>query len=284
MSGRPGQTARFTTNRAMTATRYFSPVLPAQPAQQRGCDAVKALQSPEDGRWWRSPKKLREKPPEGAGGETTFSNDHAQGVWAYIAETKDTNAFRGWTGWIAKNSKQLGFIPRYCEDDRCGFKFTDCPMLDRLAVRLEIGNPICDLVPIPPLPIVDLAALADEIVGLRKMFEAAEKLVTAVLPGATALAGLNPLRKKFDDLMNKMRSKVDELIELQSRMKTLQRVAIDSAGVVNCINSIGWMIHDTMSPPRSSCCSNMAALYLRPCLMLRPQYLLAILRTPTSSS
>jgi hypothetical protein len=202
----------------------------------KGCDTVKASQSSEDGRWWRSPKKLREKPPEGS--ETTFSNDHAQGVWAYIAETKDIKAFRGWTGWIAKNREQLGFIPRYCDDDRCGFKLMDCPMLDRLAVRLETGNPICDVVPIPPLPIVDPAALADEIVGLKKAFEAAEKLVTAVLPGAAALAGLNPLRKKFDDIMNKMRSSVEKLAELQSRVKALQRVATDSAGVVNRINSM----------------------------------------------
>ena len=202
----------------------------------RGCAAVKASQS-EDGRWWRSPKKRREKPPDG-GSESTFSNDHAQGVWAYIAERKDLAAFKRWTQWIEKNDKALGFVPRYCEDNRCAFKFIDCPMLDRLAVRLETGNPICDAVPIPPLPIVDPSALAQKVVSLRKAFSEAEKLVKATPGGAVAFSNINPLKKDFDKLMRKMEANVEKLTELFSRIKVMQRVATDSAGVINRINAL----------------------------------------------
>ena len=84
------------------------------------------------------------------GSETTFSNDHALGVMAYIAATKDVDAFRIWTQWIRdraglcqSNSCFLAGLPRYCPDDRCGFKFADCPLLDRLAQYLSVENAAC---------------------------------------------------------------------------------------------------------------------------------------------
>jgi hypothetical protein len=107
----------------------------------RGCDSVKRSQG-SNGRWWRSPKKLQERPADG-GSETTFSNDHALGALAYIVHTNDHAAFRNWISWIDKNPRNV-LIPRYCQDNRCTFKPIDCPLLDRLAVTLNESNPVCD--------------------------------------------------------------------------------------------------------------------------------------------
>jgi hypothetical protein len=122
-----------------------------------GCDVVKHSQtlaegSTDYGRWWRSPRRAYlaslNQQPEG-GSETTFSNDHALGVMAYIAQTRDVGAFQAWTEWIrTKGGECSSFhcipgLPRYCPDDRCGFKLVDCPLLDRLATYLGQENPLC---------------------------------------------------------------------------------------------------------------------------------------------
>jgi hypothetical protein len=121
-----------------------------------GCDVVKQSQTTGmkeiDGRWWRSPRRktlaLQDKQPEG-GSETTFSNDHALGVIAYIAKTKDSQAFQAWTNWmtdyagICHSANCIPGLPRYCPDDRCGFKIVDCPLLDALANYLGRDNPLC---------------------------------------------------------------------------------------------------------------------------------------------
>jgi hypothetical protein len=122
-----------------------------------GCDVVKHSQtvtkgSADYGRWWRSPRRNYlasvGQQPEG-GSETTFSNDHALGVMAYIAQRKDVTAFQAWTDWI-KNKGGICTsmlcipgLPRYCPDDRCGFKIADCPMLDQLAKYLSLENTLC---------------------------------------------------------------------------------------------------------------------------------------------
>jgi hypothetical protein len=122
-----------------------------------GCDVVKHSQtltegSPDYGRWWRSPRRnylaSLDQQPEGRS-ETTFSNDHALGVMAYIAQTKDARAFQAWTDWIrdkggtCSSLSCIPGLPRFCLDDRCGFKIVDCPMLDVLAKYLRQENRAC---------------------------------------------------------------------------------------------------------------------------------------------
>jgi len=126
-------------------------------AREVGCDVVKHSQtlkvgSADYGRWWRSPRRKYlaslNQQPEG-GSETTFSNDHALGVMAYIAQTRDLEAFQTWTEWIRSKGgictslKCIPGLPRYCPDDRCGFKVVDCPLLDQLAKYLNLDNPLC---------------------------------------------------------------------------------------------------------------------------------------------
>ena len=128
-----------------------------KPAREVGCDVVKHSQtlkegSADYGRWWRSPHRKylasANQQPEG-GSETTFSNDHALGVMAYIAQTRDVGAFQAWTDWIRNKGgictslTCIPGLPRYCPDDRCGFKVVDCPLLDQLAKYLSLDNPLC---------------------------------------------------------------------------------------------------------------------------------------------
>jgi hypothetical protein len=108
----------------------FNGVLCAS-GDDRGCDAVRRSQGP-NGQFWRSPRKVG-----GAlsGNETGFSPDHVLGVWAYIAQKKDAAAFRKWINWIDGQPR-----PRVCEDDKCTFVPSDCPMLDMLALLLLESN------------------------------------------------------------------------------------------------------------------------------------------------
>ena len=110
---------------------------------EEACKAVKDSQG-DNGRFWRSPKKLFEfvnKLPTST--ETSSSNDSAQGAWAYIAEKRDVDAFRRWTQWMSDN-KRLGVWPQYCLEESCAFNFGDCPMLDRIAIYLNEPNPLCN--------------------------------------------------------------------------------------------------------------------------------------------
>ena len=133
------------------------PILEAQrkPGEQTdkgeaGCAVVEHSQS-GDGRWWRSPARpysdLKKEESE-----TTFSNDHALGVIAYLVQSKNVGAFRNWMKYISSigpcaSLKCLVGLPRYCPDDRCGFKLIDCPLLDLLANYLGEKETVC-----PPAP------------------------------------------------------------------------------------------------------------------------------------
>ena len=68
----------------------------------RGCTAVARSQA-TDGQWWRSPKRLYERYVDPSGEETIFSNDHALGAWAYIAQEKDRSAFKRWIASIRRS-------------------------------------------------------------------------------------------------------------------------------------------------------------------------------------
>ncbi|MHC2581148.1 hypothetical protein ACVI1J_006735 [Bradyrhizobium diazoefficiens] len=201
---------------------------------KRGCDTVKRSQG-TDGRWWRSPRKLREGAADG-GSETTFSNDHAAGVWAYIAEERDTEAFRKWTRWIKRNDKLLGFIPKYCEDSRCGFKFMDCPMLDRLAVVLNVANPVCDEAPLPPLPII-LPSPTKTIHEIRNALNDVENAIKN-LPVAGEIIKYEPSKILVEKQLAEMEKLSTRLEDLRSRIMVLARVSADTTGIIGRLNAI----------------------------------------------
>jgi hypothetical protein len=126
-------------------------------AREVGCNVVKDSQSLAErsanyGRWWRSPRRrylasLNQQPDGGS--ESTFSNDHALGVMVYLAQTKNIGAFQAWMNWLKNKGgvctslSCIPGMPRYCEDDRCGFKAADCLLLDQLARYLGVENTVC---------------------------------------------------------------------------------------------------------------------------------------------
>lgn len=129
----------------------------------RGCNAI-GLSQDDTGRFWRSPEKRRTHPVEAVGlksGETTFSGDHAAGLFLYFGFKGDPNAFRRWVHWIDSNERCLTFCgpmpvgtPRYCKNDRCVFRIGDCQTLLLLASRLNVALPFCLDSPAGTIPTV----------------------------------------------------------------------------------------------------------------------------------
>jgi hypothetical protein len=214
----------------------------AQPGEERaapngerlvrevGCDVVKHSQtlsegSSDYGRWWRSPRRTYlaslNQQPEG-GSETTFSNDHALGVMAYIAQTKDVAAFQAWTEWIKnKGGVCSSFhcipgLPRYCPDDRCGFKVIDCPLLDRLAQYLGQENPLC---------------ASDSVKEVQAATWAVTDRLWAVTDGLLAALTMNKV--KLNDIVNKYGAG-------KEGEHSVERAAIFNS----IINDSGYPLHD----------------------------------------
>ncbi|TPL20969.1 hypothetical protein FJ945_19685 [Mesorhizobium sp. B2-4-9] len=136
---------------------------------QRGCNAVAASQD-RDGRFWRSPAKMLTRPEEPAdplkGGQTTFSGDHALGLFLYFSATSDSAAFKKWIAWIDRNERCYTWCngmpigtPRYCKNDRCSFAIGDCQVLLLLGARMDVGIPFCSVDPFTSLPTVTNAAM-----------------------------------------------------------------------------------------------------------------------------
>ena len=145
----------------------------------RGCNTVKLSQD-EEGRFWRSPRKrlMHPKEPSAADDaraelqkrgkeETTFSGDHATGLFVYFGHTGDREkeAFAKWIRWINSNERCLTFCgfmpigtPRFCKNDRCAFGPGDCSTLLLLGRRLGVGVPFCSVDPISPIPTVQNVA------------------------------------------------------------------------------------------------------------------------------
>lgn len=151
----------------------------------RGCNTVKLSQD-DDGRFWRSPRKrqLRVEEPSSVEdakttvlnaldlskrekGETTFSGDHATGLYVYFGHMgdKEAPAFEKWIRWINSNERCLTFCgpmpvgtPRFCKNDRCAFGPGDCPTLITLGRRLGVGVPFCSVDGIAPIPTVQNVA------------------------------------------------------------------------------------------------------------------------------
>jgi hypothetical protein len=177
----------------------------------RACDAVKASQGKNSGAFYRSPKKRYEIENNlPTSDEKASSNDSAQGVWAYIAQRRDVSAFRRWTDWMNAH-KELGIWPRYCMDSKCDFNFSDCPMLDRLAVYLGERNSLCDF---PPNISADKAVEALQATyngslntikgmpGIHPTFDAQINVLTSAIDAAFAQA--HSLAQKADDAKEKL--------------------------------------------------------------------------------
>ena len=192
----------------------------------RGCDTVKRSQAP-DGLWWRSPKKLAELHVDPTGHESQFSKDHSLGVWAYIAQKKDVLAFRRWTDWMSKH-KKFGIWPRYCLDATCDFFFSDCPMLDRLAILLDEPNSLCN-----PSPISSDNILA----ALQASFDNALGDFGSI-PGAGVLEPAQQyFRSVFDTAMKPLRELNYKVEELNEKVETLARVTSNASGIITMLNA-----------------------------------------------
>lgn len=103
-----------------------------------GCETIARSQD-KDGRWWRSPAKIGA--PEGS--ESSFSKNHALGVWLYLAETRNGKAFNRWINWMDKH--RYRGLPAYCPNNECIILEDDCRLLDRLAFILNQPNQPCDI-------------------------------------------------------------------------------------------------------------------------------------------
>ena len=195
----------------------------------QACDAVKRSQGTKSGMWYRSPKKRYEIEHHLATtDEKASSNDSAQGVWAYIAQKKDVDAFRRWTGWMSDH-KQLGIWPAYCLDVKCSFNVSDCPMLDRLAVYLGQGNALCDL---PP----NISADAP-IKVLQANLDGTVKLIYK-LPGAHAFDGqINALKASINAALSEAIKLAQKADDAKEKLETLTRVTMHQAEFLNYVSS-----------------------------------------------
>jgi hypothetical protein len=181
----------------------------------RGCNAVRDSQG-KSGAFFRSPKKRYEIDNNlPTTDEKPSSNDSAQGVWAYIAQKHDVDAFRRWTSWM-RGHKELGLWPRYCTDSKCDFNVSDCPMLDRLAVYLGEGNSLCDLHP-------DVRA-SSTVATLQDTFDRTAAVVEGS-PGARAFAAqIDSLKNAITAALNEARKAAEKLDDAREKVETLVRV------------------------------------------------------------
>jgi hypothetical protein len=187
------------------------------------CDTVRRSQNRTDkygpekvGEWFRSPRKV------GVGGgptETDFSPDHSLGVWAYIAERQDADAYRLWVKWMDTQPR-----PRYCPDDQCTFSFGDCPMLDRLGVIVGAANPVCD----PQHKATDT------------LLKLSQDQFDSVYSRATDLPGWNLIFPQIDAIRHQFNAQL-ELLKQQENTRmllaTYARAASGAAGIVDQVNT-----------------------------------------------
>jgi hypothetical protein len=225
----------------------------------RGCAAVKASQqnSGEDaGRYWRSPYKVKVHPkePEGFGlpfdytglvkGETTLSGDHAQGLFLYFGHTRDRVAFERWVGWINSNGRvselpglttSIG-SPRYCKNDRCGFRAGDCQIFILLGERNKVGIPFCAAPPLVPLPTLHST--------VATLTERAER-ITRRLPERPAWL-VSPINDALRSL-DKATAEV-EMLKTAYEARMVRNTAISQleASISTAVNKRGYSRHNAM--------------------------------------
>lgn len=189
----------------------------------RGCDAVQRSQGP-NGQFWRSPRKVG-----GAllGGETGFSPDHVLGVWAYVAQKRNGAAFRNWIDWIDGQPR-----PRVCEDDKCTFVPSDCPMLDVLALLVLESNKVCD-------PQHKVMVAANKLVGdLQRNFDDAIARLYKI-PGSDILRPVvEPLKLSFNSSLEIARKANEKAEELRIQAATYARALSGAPSLIVAINAL----------------------------------------------
>jgi hypothetical protein len=135
--------------------------------------------------------------------------------WAYVAGNGDRKAFQRWMDWIWRAD-----LPRYCPNDKCYFKFGDCPLLDRLGVMEGVGVKPCDP-----------AAYVRRLIRLPRFQDQFNESVGAIMlvPGSTVLKPeIKLLRDPFDLAMKKLDELQAEIDKLQELAATYVRVARDA--------------------------------------------------------
>lgn len=131
-----------------------------------GCKAVRDSQARDgDGAWWRSPKKV-DRPdtssPRDENHQTSFNSDQSLGIYAYLSQTGDRDAFGKWLTRLADNGvcthlatskgdKEACGWPTYplvCKNGGdCSFRPIDCAMVALFGALLGetvAGLTICD--------------------------------------------------------------------------------------------------------------------------------------------
>jgi hypothetical protein len=217
----------------------------------RGCNTVRLSQD-EDGRWWRSPEKRRLRPEEPSnpiqGGQTTFSGDHAAGLFIYFGVTHDSAAFQRWIRWIDSNERCLTWCgimpagtPRYCKNDRCALRRGDCPILLLLGKMLNVGVPFCSSDPIElPIPTVT---------NVAKTLENIYDETIGKLP--VQIPGLAQLRDAFDKALKAYQNAIAPIEALRTQLEAsiVQDLALAQLHetIAALINARGYSRHNALA-------------------------------------
>lgn len=213
-----------------------------------GCNAVRLSQD-SDGRFWRSPNKRAERPAEATGlekGQTSFSGDHATGLFVYFGHTQDAEAFRKWIAWINSNERCGSFCgsmpigtPRYCKNDRCALRIGDCQTLLLLGARLKVGVPFCSPDPFNAVPTFAGAAQA-----LKKAYDETLGKLPVKPPE------LKAIRDNFDNALEAHEKAVAPIEALRTRIEAVAVQALSLAQIEKAIsarvNNRGYSRHNAM--------------------------------------
>ncbi|WP_157786060.1 MULTISPECIES: hypothetical protein [Bradyrhizobium] len=107
--------------------------------------------------------------------------------------------------------------------------------IDRLAVVLNVANPVCDEAPLPPLPIV-LPSPTKIIHETRNALNGVENAIKN-LPGGQ-LIKYEPSKILVEKQLAEMENLSTKLEDLRSRIMVLARVSADTAGIIGRLNAI----------------------------------------------
>ena len=67
------------------------------------------------------------------------------GVYNYLVEIGDKEAFKAWLNWIKHNPHTYSPLPSYCPHKECVFKAIDCPILITVASRFDMALEALDV-------------------------------------------------------------------------------------------------------------------------------------------
>jgi hypothetical protein len=180
--------------------------------------------------------------------ETTFSGDHATGLFVYFGHMGDQEkeAFANWIRWINSNERCLTFCggmpigtPRYCKNDRCAFGPGDCSTLLLLGRQLGVGVPFCSVDPISPIPTVQNVAQ-----GMKNFYD----LTIGRFP--IQPPELKLLRDNFDKALKAYEDAIAPIEQLRTRIEAEAALALMfpqiKAAISAKINDRGFSRHNAL--------------------------------------